>query len=205
MISNGRVCEEGCIRMTESKLSMSGGRFSRSSFIGTMTEAHGRGASVMKSRPARYQRSKKSLRLHSIEGLEDGQSRRDTAVQKRNCKVASEGLHDRIPGISAARFAICSFIYSPSLQHPVHNSGLTSLAYERTATTCSACSSHSLQLPTKTSFNLDPQQWCLAQLQLKQAVSFYEEPARRMLENGTVRKSMFEERLNVPQTRSEIP
>jgi hypothetical protein len=64
----------------------------------------------MKSRPARYQRSKKSLRLHSIEGLEDGQSRRDTAVQKRNCKVASIGLHDRIPGISAARFAICSFI-----------------------------------------------------------------------------------------------
>ena len=118
MISNGRVCEEGCIRMTESKLSMSGGRFSRSSFIGTMTEAHGRGASVMKSRPARYQRSKKSLRPHSIEGLEDGQSRRDTAVQKRNCKVASEGLHDRIPGISAARFAICSFIYSPSLQSP---------------------------------------------------------------------------------------
>src|SRR4030095_7449328 len=88
MISNGRVCEEGCRRMTESKLSMSGGRFSRSSFIGTMTEAHGRGASVMKSRPARYQRSKKSLRLHSIEGVEDGQSRRDTAVQKRNCKVA---------------------------------------------------------------------------------------------------------------------
>ncbi len=42
--------------------------------------------------------------------------------------------------------------------------------------------------------------------QLKQAVSFYEEPARRMLENvGTVRKSMFEEHLNVPQTRSEFP
>ncbi len=42
--------------------------------------------------------------------------------------------------------------------------------------------------------------------QLKQAVSFYEEPARRMLENvGSVRKSMFEEHLNVPQTRSEFP
>jgi integrase/recombinase XerC len=41
--------------------------------------------------------------------------------------------------------------------------------------------------------------------QLKQAVSFYEEPARRMLENvGSVRKSMFEEHVNVPQTRSEI-
>jgi hypothetical protein len=42
--------------------------------------------------------------------------------------------------------------------------------------------------------------------QLKQAVSFYEEPARRMLENvGSVRESMFEEHLNVPQTRSEFP
>ena len=42
--------------------------------------------------------------------------------------------------------------------------------------------------------------------QLKQAVSFYEEPARRMLENvGSVRKSMFEEHVNVPQTRSEFP
>jgi integrase/recombinase XerC len=42
--------------------------------------------------------------------------------------------------------------------------------------------------------------------QLKQAVSFYEEPARQMLENaGSVRKSMFEEHLNVPQTRSEFP
>ena len=42
--------------------------------------------------------------------------------------------------------------------------------------------------------------------QLKQAVSFYEEPARRMLENvGSVRKSMFEEHLNVPRTRSEFP
>ena len=41
--------------------------------------------------------------------------------------------------------------------------------------------------------------------QLKQAVSFYEEPARRMLESsGSVRKSMFEEHLNVPQTRSEF-
>ena len=41
--------------------------------------------------------------------------------------------------------------------------------------------------------------------QLKQAVSFYEEPARRMLESsGSVRKSMFEEHLNAPQTRSEI-
>jgi len=38
--------------------------------------------------------------------------------------------------------------------------------------------------------------------QLKQAVSFYEEPARRMLESfGTVRKSMFEEHFDVPQTR----
>jgi len=37
-------------------------------------------------------------------------------------------------------------------------------------------------------------------------VSFYEEPARRMLENaGSVRKSLFEEPLNVPQTRSEFP
>src|SRR5207344_1949195 len=83
--------EEGCTRMTESKLSMRGGRFSRSSFIGTMTEAHGRGASVMKSRLARYSASKKSSRQHSIEGLNDGQSRRDAAVQKRNCKVTSEG------------------------------------------------------------------------------------------------------------------
>ena len=41
--------------------------------------------------------------------------------------------------------------------------------------------------------------------QLKQAVSFYEEPARRMLESsGSVRKSMFEEHFDVPQTRSEI-
>jgi len=42
--------------------------------------------------------------------------------------------------------------------------------------------------------------------QLKQAMSFYEEPARRMLENvRSVRKSMFEEHLNVPQTPSEFP
>ena len=42
--------------------------------------------------------------------------------------------------------------------------------------------------------------------QLKQAVSFYEEPARRMLEHvGSVRESMFEEHLNVPQIRSEFP
>jgi len=39
--------------------------------------------------------------------------------------------------------------------------------------------------------------------QLKQAVSFYEEPARRMLASfPTVPNSMFEEHLDVPQTRS---
>ena len=38
--------------------------------------------------------------------------------------------------------------------------------------------------------------------QLKQAVSFYEAPARQMLESfGSDRKSMFEEHFNVPQTR----
>ena len=35
--------------MTESKLSMRGGRFSRSSLMGTMTEAQGRGPSVIKA------------------------------------------------------------------------------------------------------------------------------------------------------------
>ncbi len=38
--------------------------------------------------------------------------------------------------------------------------------------------------------------------QLKQAVSFYEEPARRMLESvRSAEENMFEEHLHVPQTR----
>ena len=42
--------------------------------------------------------------------------------------------------------------------------------------------------------------------QLKQAVSFYEEPARRMLAGiRSGGNSMFEEHLHVPQTRSLKP
>jgi hypothetical protein len=42
--------------------------------------------------------------------------------------------------------------------------------------------------------------------QLKQAVSFYEEPARQMLAGfRNVNHSMFEEHVHVPQTRSLKP
>ena len=44
-------------------------------------------------------------------------------------------------------------VMSPSLKHSVHKRGLTSGTSERTSATCVACSSPSLLLPTKTSFN----------------------------------------------------
>src|SRR6187551_3864442 len=80
IISNGRVREEGCTRMTESKLSMRGGRFSRSSLMGTMTEAQGRGPSVIKADWIDISGPRRRSRPHSIEGLDDGQLRTIDAV-----------------------------------------------------------------------------------------------------------------------------
>src|SRR4026209_3037321 len=50
MISNGRVCEAACEPMTVSKPSISGTRLSRSSLMGTMTEAHGWDGTAMRGR-----------------------------------------------------------------------------------------------------------------------------------------------------------
>jgi len=61
--------------MTESKLSMRGGRFSRSSLMGTMTEAQGRGPSVIKADWIDISGPRRRSRPHSIEGLDDGQLR----------------------------------------------------------------------------------------------------------------------------------
>ena len=59
------------------------------------------------------------------------------------------------PATRRAMFSIPMKVMSPSLKHSVHNRGFTSGASERTATTCVACSSPSLLLPIKISFNAD--------------------------------------------------
>src|SRR4051812_37150485 len=70
-------------------------------------------------------------------------------------------------------FSMPRKVMSPSLKHSVHKRGFTSLTSESTAATCVACSSPSLLLPIKISFNADPSsKWSVAALRLRGVFCF---------------------------------